>query len=290
MRRLSCRWKSEEDGDEQGYRRALSFSRGERNGRRERKFEMKPVRAVIADDEEALRDHLRKKLSLLWPELDIAGAAGDGDAALAMIRDRSPDVAFLDITMPGLSGIEVARAAAGACLFVFVTAHDEFAVEAFERAAVDYLLKPVTEERLGDTIRRLKERLASPPGPDLSGVLERLSRAVPNAPGHLQWIKAQYRDGVRLIATTDICFFRAADKYTTVRTREGEFLIRKTLKELEAELDPAGFWRVHRAAIVNVRHVEKVDRSIAGTCTIRFRHLPDTLAVSRAYTRLFKHM
>jgi DNA-binding LytR/AlgR family response regulator len=251
---------------------------------------VKKVRAVIADDEEALRGHLRKKLTELWPELEVAGEAQDGEAALNMIRDLKPDIAFLDISMPGISGIEVAKAAAGVCLFVFVTAHDEFAVEAFEREAVDYLLKPVTDERLGGSIRRLKERLAAAPAPDLSAVLERLSRTLPKAPGHLQWIKAQQKDGVRLIAVNDIYFFRATDKYTTVRTRDGEFLIRKTLKELESELDPAQFWRVHRAAIVNARLIQKVDRSLAGTRTIRFKDLPDNLTVSRAYAHLFKQM
>ena len=251
---------------------------------------MKPVRAIIADDEEALRDHLKKKLSGLWPELEVTGAAQDGEDALGMIRDLKPDIAFLDISMPGMSGIDVAKHAAGACLFVFVTAHDEFAVEAFEREAVDYLLKPVTDERLAATIRRLKERLAAASVPDLSSVLERLSKALPKAPAHLQWIKAQHKDGVRLIAVNDIYFFRATDKYTTVRTRDGEFLIRKTLKELENELDPAQFWRVHRAAIVNARLIQKVDRSIAGTRTIRFKDLPDNLTVSRAYAHLFKQM
>jgi DNA-binding LytR/AlgR family response regulator len=251
---------------------------------------MQSICAIIADDEEALRDHLRKKLAVLWPELEIAGAAGDGEAAVALIRDLKPDVAFLDISMPGRSGIEVAKAGAGSCLFVFVTAHDEFAVEAFEREAVDYLLKPVTDERLSVTIHRLQERLASQPGPDLTMVLERLSGALPKAPAHLQWIKAQHKDGVRLIAVNDVFFFRATDKYTTVRTREGELLIRKTLKELESELDPAQFWRVHRAAIVNVGLIQKVDHSIAGTRTIRFKDLSDTLAVSRAFTHLFKQM
>jgi DNA-binding LytR/AlgR family response regulator len=251
---------------------------------------LKPVRAIIADDEEALREHLKKKLSGLWPEIEVAGDAQDGEAALKMIKVLNPDIAFLDISMPGMSGIEVAKAATGTCLFVFVTAHDEFAVEAFEREAVDYLLKPVTDERLANTIRRLKERLAAAASPDLSGVLERLSQALPKAPGHLQWIKAQHKDGVRLIAANDIFFFRATDKYTTVRTRDGEFLIRKTLKELEHELDPAQFWRVHRAAIVNARLIQKVDRSIAGTHTIRFKDLSDNLTVSRAYTHLFKQM
>ena len=251
---------------------------------------MKTIRAIIADDEEALRNHLGKKLSELWPELEVVGAAQDGESALNMIRGLKPDIAFLDITMPGMSGIDVAKAAAGACLFVFVTAHDEFAVEAFEREAVDYLLKPVTDERFAATVRRLKERLAAKSVPDLSAVLDRLSSAFPKASGHLQWIKAQQRDGIKLIAVNDVYFFRATDKYTTVRTRDGEFLIRKTLKDLENELDAAQFWRVHRAAIVNARLIRKVDRSLAGTRTIWFKDLPDTLTVSRAYTHLFKQM
>jgi DNA-binding LytR/AlgR family response regulator len=148
----------------------------------------------------------------------------------------------------------------------------------------------VTDERLSATVRRLKERLAAAPVPDLSAVLERLSRTLPKTPDHLQWIKAQHKDGVRLIAVNDVYFFRATDKYTTVRTKEGEFLIRKTLRELEVELDPAQFWRVHRAAIVNARLIQKVDRSLAGTRTIRFKDLPDNLTVSRAYTHLFKQM
>jgi DNA-binding LytR/AlgR family response regulator len=176
------------------------------------------------------------------------------------------------------------------CLFVFVTAYDKFAVEAFESEAVDYLLKPVTDDRLETTVRRLQGRLASASAPDLTAVLERLSSSLPSPGGRLQWIKAQHKDGVRLIPAAEVYYFRATDKYTTVRTREGEFLIRKTLKELEAELDPEQFWRVHRAAIVNARLILKVDRSIAGTRTIRFKDLSESLTVSRAYAHLFKQM
>lgn len=251
---------------------------------------MRQRRAIIADDEGTLRGHLRRKLAAHWPELEVVGEAGDGEGAFRLIRDLRPDIAFLDISMPALSGIEVARQAAGAALFVFVTAHDEFAVQAFEREAVDYLLKPVTDERIEKTVRRLKERLAAKSAPDLSAAFERLSRAAQERPAHLQWIKAQQKDGVRLVPVNDVYFFRSTDKYTTVRTREGEFLIRKPLKDLERELDPAQFWRVHRAAIVNVRMILKVDRNIAGMRTIRFRDLPDTLAVSRACAHLFKQM
>ncbi|MDH4163144.1 MAG: LytTR family DNA-binding domain-containing protein [Nitrospirota bacterium] len=251
---------------------------------------MKPIRAIIADDEETLRAALRRKLEVQWPELEIVAEAGDGEQALRLLTDLRPEIAFLDITMPGLSGIEVAQQTAGTSLFVFVTAHDEYAVEAFESEAIDYLLKPVADDRLHKTVARLKTRLAAKTVPDLSAVLERLSLAVPKTPAHLQWIKAQQKDGVRLIAVKDVYFFRSTDKYTTVRTRDGEFLIRKPLKDLEQELDPGQFWRVHRAAIVNVRMISKVDRTIAGMRTIRFVNLPDTLAVSRAFAHLFKQM
>ncbi|MDA8100740.1 MAG: LytTR family DNA-binding domain-containing protein [Nitrospiraceae bacterium] len=251
---------------------------------------MKPIRAIIADDEEALRSHLRKRLAALWPDLEIAGEARDGEAALALIRDLRPDVAFLDISMPGLSGVDVARKASGACLFVFITAHDEYAVEAFERSAVDYLLKPVVDERLKTTIRRLQERLASKSLPDITGLLERLATGMAKPAGHLQWIKAEQKDTVRLVSVNDVYFFRAEDKYIIVRTKEGELLIRKSIKDLEEELDPGQFWRVHRAALVNARLIHGVSKSIAGTLTIRFKDLPDQVTVSRAYAHLFKQM
>jgi DNA-binding LytR/AlgR family response regulator len=251
---------------------------------------MKSLRAIIVDDEDVLRTYLKKKLALFWPELEVAGEARDGEAALRLIHDLRPDIAFLDIKMPGLSGLEVAGRAAGACLFVFITAHDQFAIEAFESEAVDYLLKPVTEERLGKTIERLKARLSSSGLPELKGVFERLSRTLAPSSGHLQWIKAQHKDGVRLIPVSEVYFFRTTDKYTTVRTRDSEFLIRKSIKELEGELDPAQFWRVHRAAIVNARAIHTVKRDLAGTHSIRFRDIPDHVVVSRACGHLFKQM
>ncbi len=251
---------------------------------------MRP-RAIIADDEEALRGHLRKKLLALWEGLEIVGEAGDGETALRMIHDLKPDIAFLDIRMPGLSGIDVAKRAAGACMVVFVTAYSKFAIEAFDQEAVDYLLKPVTDERLKKTVERLKARPAAGASPpDLAAAIERVAKALQAAPGHLRWIKAQHKEGVRLIAAADVFYFRSTDKYTTVRTKDGEFLIRKSIKELESELDAEQFWRIHRAAIVNVKAIHAVSRSVAGTLTIRFKDLPDTLTVSRAYAHLFKQM
>ena len=252
---------------------------------------MTKIRAVIADDEGALRSYLKKKLLAAWPEAVVCGEAQDGAAALQMIDRERPDVAFLDIRMPGLSGIEVARKAAWKCPVVFITAYDKYAVEAFENEAVDYLLKPVSAERLEKTVKRLQERMAANmPGADTAALLEKLSLALETRPAFLQWIKAQHGSGVRLVPAGDVCYFKAADKYTTVRTRDGETLIRKSIKELEDELDPECFWRVHRGAIVNVKAIQNVSRSLAGTCSIKFKEIPDQLLVSRAYSHLFKQM
>ncbi len=252
---------------------------------------MKQVRAIIADDEETLRLYLKEKLAVAWPELVVSGEAGDGEAALKLIEEKRPHIAFLDIQMPGMSGIEVARGINGPCAVVFITAYNKYAVEAFENEALDYVLKPVTEERLEKTVKRLKERLASPQSaPNLAEVIDKVARALENSPNHLQWIKAQHKDGVRLIPVGDVYYFRATDKYTVVRTRDGEHLIRKTIKELENELDPDQFWRVHRAAIVNARAIHAVDHSLSGGYTVKFRDIQDRLAVSRAYTHLFKQM
>jgi DNA-binding LytR/AlgR family response regulator len=250
---------------------------------------MKQVRAIIADDEEPLRTYLRKKLSALWPELEIIGEAGDGEAALRQIEKNLPDIAFLDVQMPGCSGIEVARRSVGTCLFVFVTAFDKYAMEAFDSAAIDYLLKPVSDERLAKTVARLKERLGAG-RPDMSAALEQAALSIKGSPDFLQWIKATHKDGVRLIPANDIYYFKATDKYTTVRTRDHEFLIRTTIKELEEALDPGQFWRVHRASIVNVKTIDTVGRSLGGGGTIFFKDIKDRLSISRAYSRLFKQM
>ncbi len=253
---------------------------------------MKQIRAIIADDEATLRVYLKEKLNAAWPELAVIGEAGDGEAALKLIEEQRPDVAFLDIRMPGMSGVEVARRTAGICVVVFITAHNKYAVEAFESEALDYVLKPVTEDRLKKTVKRLKERLTSPPpAPEVAAVIEKVASALEKAPRHLQWIKAQNKDGVRLIPVGDVYFFRATDKYTVVRTKDGEHLIRKTIKELENELDREQFWRVHRAAIVNARAIHVVAHSsLSGSATIKFKDIPDQLTVSRAYVHLFKQM
>jgi len=253
---------------------------------------MEPIRAVIAEDEEFLRCHVRERLLASWPELVVCGEAGDGVSAIKAIEDLGPDVAFLDIKMPGISGIEVARKIAGRCLIVFITAYDRYAVEAFESEAVDYLLKPVTDERLEKMIGRLKKKLSSPARYllDISRIMEKMPPETHQKAEYTQWIKVQYKGAVRLISVHEVHFFKATDKYVALRTREGEYLIRKTIKELANELDPNQFWRIHRAAIVNVGNIMKVSRSLTGRYVIRFQDLQEQLTVSRAYSSLFKAM
>jgi len=251
--------------------------------------------ALIADDEKQLRIYLKSKLANMWPELVIMGEAENGIQALDLIETRQPGIAFLDIKMPGLSGLEVARRITGNCIVVFITAFDEFAIEAFENEAIDYLLKPVTDERLAKTIGRLKKRLAASP-PDsrrqLTEALERLLVRMENKqdPGHWKWIKAGRGEEVRLVAVDDVYYFKAEDKYTVVKTRDSEYLIRISIRRLSEELDPDQFWRIHRGTIINVNVIDRINRSFAGRLTIKLEDLPETLTVSRSYSHLFKQM
>lgn len=248
--------------------------------------------AIIADDEAALRRYLRERLAQAWPELTICAEAENGDQAVALIEAYSPAIAFLDIRMPGLSGIDVARAVAGRCWIVFVTAYDQYAVEAFEREAVDYLLKPVEQERLENTVRRLQAQIASPPSAAqaefLGGILaEALAR---KQPAFLKWLRVQYRDGIRLLPVEDVIYFKASDKYTLVITDDGEALIRKSIRGLSDELDPEKFWRIHRGSIVNASRIDAVKSSLTGGGTLHLKGCDQSLAVSRSYMYLFKQM
>jgi DNA-binding LytR/AlgR family response regulator len=251
--------------------------------------------AVIADDEKQLRIYLRSKLADLWPELVISGEAENGHRALDLIETKQPGVAFLDIKMPGLSGLEVARRITVNCIVVFITAYDEFAIEAFENEAIDYLLKPVTDERLAKTIKRLKTQLAaSPPAAPrhLTATLERLLVSLENKEeaGYLKWIKARIGDEVQLVAVEDVYFFKAEDKYTVVKTRDGEYLIKISIRQLTAELDPDQFWRIHRGTIINLGCVAGVHRAFGGRLLIKLKDLAGTLPVSKTYAHLFKQM
>ncbi len=255
---------------------------------------MRKIKAIIADDEEQLRSYLKSRLSEIWPDLVICGEARNGQEALELIDEYRPDIAFLDIRMPGLSGMEVAKKIAGTCRIVFITAYDQYAVEAFENEAIDYLLKPVTRERLERTAKRLKEQIAASTKPpmDFSEIVNRLVANLQDIekPGYLKWLKVQQGDSIRLIPVDDVYYFKASDKYTIVITKEGESLIRKPIKELADELDPNKFWRIHRGTIVNAECISNVSRSLTGRSVIRLKDLPETLTVSRSYAHLFKQM
>ena len=251
---------------------------------------MKP-RALIADDEAHLAEHLRTRLAAMWPELEVLPLAANGIEALRVINDEAPDVAFLDIRMPGLTGLELAGRIDARTHVVFVTAFDQYAVEAFDRDAVDYVLKPVTDERLAKCIERLRRKLAAAEKPPaLDEVLARLARALPQAAGHLRWVRALKGDVVQQIPVADVLYFQAADKYTCVMTREGESLIRMPLAELVAQLDGQSFWQIHRGTVVNMGEVASTRRDLAGRVFVKLKGSATELPVSRAYAHLFKQM
>ncbi|KQC11385.1 MAG: hypothetical protein APR62_09950 [Smithella sp. SDB] len=253
-------------------------------------------KAVIAYDEKELRTYLKKMLAEVWPQLEICGEAANGKETLKMIDTVAPHIAFLDIKMPGISGLEVAKNIAGICRIVFITAFDQYAVEAFEREAVDYLVKPVTKERLLQTVNRLKKQLQSSPEPpvDLAEMIKQLLTSLQSNANaglrYLQWIKTQHKENVRLISVEEVDYFQAGDKYTLVITAEGESLIKKSIKELSQELDPQKFWQIHRGTIVNVSKIETIGRSLTGRGILKLKNRTDALTVSRQYLHLFKQM
>jgi DNA-binding LytR/AlgR family response regulator len=244
------------------------------------------ARAIIAEDEPLLREELAELLASLWPELGIVAQTADGIATLQALEKQTPDILFLDINMPGLNGLEVARQASGRCHVVFVTAYDQHTLAAFEQGAADYLLKPVTTARLATTVARLKERIGRP-APALEGLLRELGGG---QRGYLRWINASQGQTVRVITVEDVCYFQADAKYTRVVTVEGESLIRKPIKELSQELDPASFWQIHRSTIVNVHAIAGVVRDLRGRTQVRLKRREELLAVSDAYTPLFRQM
>ena len=254
--------------------------------------------AIIADDEEPMRDMLRKRLHEAWPELEIVADAANGIEAIALAGQHQPDIVFLDIRMPGLTGIEAARMLFNRCHIVFITAYDQYAIEAFEQGALDYLLKPVNLDRLKTTCGRLQSRLGKTPNNierQLTQLLQQTGRSPTGAqsqpqPEYLHWIQAQVGNSLRMISTKEVLFFRADEKYTRVQTPQGEFLIRKTLKELEDELDPSEFWRIHRSTLVRVDAIAEVTRDLRGRQMVRVRNSPEELEVSRGNTHLFQQM
>ena len=250
---------------------------------------MKTPTAVIAEDEPLLRAELRETLAALWPELVVVAEAEDGLQAMRALQSHQPQLLFLDIEMPGMTGLEVAAQASRKCHVVFVTAYDKYALAAFEQGAVDYVLKPFSAARLASTVARLKERLDSPPA-DLDGLLASLAQRDPATKNHLRWVRASLGQNVRLITVEEILFFEADSKYTLVVTADGESLIRKTIADLVAELDPELFWQIHRATVVNVNEIAAVHRKSNGGLEVRLKRHAKTLSVSSTYAHLFKQM
>lgn len=255
---------------------------------------MHEITAIVADDEELSRAHLKTQLLKVWPDLVICAEAENGLEAAEMIENHQPDVAFLDIRMPGLSGIEVAKQFSPQCKIVFITAYDRYAVTAFENEAIDYILKPVLEERLEKTINRIKEKMLQEDYlANMPEVIERLSSILngkQDNSGYLKWIRVKIGHSVRLIPVDKIYFFEASNKYTRVITKNREALIRKPISELSRELDPDIFFKIHRKTIVNANFIEKIDTSTTGRGLIKLIDRSEIHTVSRSYTHLFRQM
>ncbi len=261
------------------------------------------ITAIIADDEPLLREQLKFRLGKLWPELKLVAEAANGADALAQFEEHEPDIVFLDIHMPVMTGLEAARLIGRGrekrAHIVFVTAYDEHAVEAFERGAIDYVLKPFNEARLTETVLRLKERVGqnddatteSDAGSNVANVLRQLTQHLGLPSGeYLRWIKASVGQTVRLIPVDDVIYFQSDEKYTRVVLDETETLIRKPIKDLLVELDPKQFWQIHRATLVNTNAIAGVVRGLRDQADLKLKGRPETLTVSRNFTHLFKQM
>ena len=252
--------------------------------------------ALIADDEPLLRERLRSHLGRLWPELAVVAEARNGREAMELFDAHLPRIVFLDVHMPGLNGIDAARSIARRAEIVFVTAHENYAVQAFEQGAVDYVVKPFEEARLAESVARLRARLAAPqPLPaGLDAVLDRLAAELKSrageGPKYLRWIRASVGSSVRLIPVEQIAFLRSDEKYTLVAWEGGEALIRKTIRELADELDPDTFAQIHRSVIVNLRLVAQVDRGFNDTAEVRLKDRREVLPVSRSFLYVFRQM
>ncbi len=245
--------------------------------------------AVIAEDELPQRQELRAMLAQLWPELEVAAECEDGLAALDALAQHRPQVAFLDIRMPGVSGLEVARAAGAGCQVVFITAYDEYALKAFDEGAVDYLLKPVSRERLRRAIERTRARITGG-APDIAALLDLVQSRLTPGRQVIKWITASVGNSVKMFPIDQVLFFQAQDKYTRVVTAESEGHIRTPLKELLPALDSETFWQIHRSAIVRVSAIRSVDKADDGKLRLTLRGLDEVLPVSSAFQHRFRGM
>jgi DNA-binding LytR/AlgR family response regulator len=253
---------------------------------------MKPARAIIADDEDLPRAELRRMLADAWPALQVVAECEHGPAAIEAIDAQQPDIAFLDIRMPGRSGLDVARAASGRCHVVFTTAYDSHAVEAFDAGALDYLLKPVRADRLAQAVARLQQRLqAQAEAPVLDGLVERLAaRMKPPEAARLRWISASVGDTIKMFSIDEVLFFQSDEKYTRVVTAADEAHVRKPLKEIAEGLDGEVFWQVHRGVIVRAAAIARAQRDDLGRITLHLKGHAEKLAVSQAYGWRFRPM
>lgn len=253
------------------------------------------TRAVIADDEPLMRSQLRARLSELWPELEIVAEAKNGVEAVEQVEEHRPEVVFLDIRMPAKTGIEAARDIAmldgRVPEIVFVTAYDQYAIDAFQQGVIDYVLKPAERERLAVTVERLQKRLAAPAASSdtLQQALARLAEKL-EPPARLKWIQASVGNQIQMIPIDDVLFFVSDEKYTRVQTAQQEALIRKPIKELLAELDPQQFWQIHRSTLINARAIAGIIRDERGRQLVAIKGRPEKLEVSRSYAYLFKGM
>jgi DNA-binding LytR/AlgR family response regulator len=250
---------------------------------------MSSPKAIIAEDEPVLGEVLKEMLADVWPELTICAEASDGVQALRALEAHAPDILFLDIEMPGMSGLEVAHQASGRCHVVFVTAHNDYAVAAFEEGSVDYVLKPLSMARIATTVARLKQRMQGAPA-RLDGLLQVLNSGAPGKKEYLRRITASQGNNIRLINIEDVCYFQADNKYTLVVTADSEWLIRRALRDLIEEIDPDVFWQIHRSTIVNVNAIGGITRDETGHLHIRLKQRKETLLVSGTYAHLFKQM
>ncbi|MDY7537498.1 LytTR family DNA-binding domain-containing protein [Undibacterium sp. RTI2.1] len=248
--------------------------------------------AIIADDERLMRDQLRSRLEQVWPELQILDEAKNGEEAVQLVETLQPDFAFLDIRMPAKTGLEAAKEIGNKAHIVFITAYDQYAIEAFDHGAVDYVLKPADVERLTRTVERLKTRLHSQAEPnDMSNMLAQLAKQMGiGKQSYLQWIQASIGQELRLIPVEEILFFQSDEKYTRVQTASYEALIRKPVRDLAEELDPALFWQIHRATLVNAKAISGVVRDMRGRHLVQVKGLTEKLEVSRSFVHLFKQM
>jgi DNA-binding LytR/AlgR family response regulator len=244
--------------------------------------------AIIAEDEPLLRAEIRETLRLLWPELRICAEVGDGQQAVGALEQFGPNILFLDIHMPGLNGIEVARQASGKAHVVFITAYDNYAVDAFKDGALDYIVKPISPERMKVTVERLRHRLREPPA-DLTGLVDMLKSAVGGESRYLKWLTVPHGSELRVLAVSEILYLRADNKYTTVNTRSSSFLLNSSLKEMQGKLDPDVFWQIHRGVVVNVSAIDTIYRSFRGTLELKLKDRTELLPVSAPHAHLFKH-